>query len=106
MRLGNIMLPIIIVFGFGGCRMGPATYEIFERNMHLGFDSNSFVLHWSKDHREVYSEDKYIYLIEGPKGCICGYFTNRDENPEKVIGWVVLSGEEYCKEQETYFFSF
>jgi hypothetical protein len=47
-----------------------------------------------------------IYISERPKGCIIGYLTNRDNNPEQVIGWIILSGKEYCKEKQAWALSF
>jgi hypothetical protein len=88
-----------------GCKIGPTTYEIFEmhRNYAIG---DSFVLRWGEESREIYSDDKYIYISEYPKGCIYGYFTNKDGKPEKIIGWIILSGEENCKLQQSYAFLF
>jgi len=47
--------------------------------------------------------DIYIYIFKNsPKGCIYGFLTNRDNNPEKVIGWIIISGKEYCKETKSW----
>jgi hypothetical protein len=49
--------------------------------------------------KEMHDENRYIYKFNGDDlRCVYGYLTNRDENPEKVIGWIIISGEEYCKE--------
>ena len=46
--------------------------------------------------------DIYIYVYEddpsSPKGCTYGILTNRDDKPEKAVGWIILSGKENCKE--------
>jgi hypothetical protein len=106
MRLSNIILLTIILFGFSGCHMGPITYEIFERNANSN-TGGEFIPYMNKNKRQIYSEDKYIYIFKGnPKGCIHGYLTNKDDKPEKVLGWVILKGEEHCKEQQGYAFSF
>lgn len=39
----------------------------------------------------------YIYISEGPKGCIYGFLTNRDDKSEVVQEWIIISGKEYCK---------
>ena len=82
--------------------MGPSTYEIFEYTM-------NFNVGWSgipnaNPHlREIYSEDKYIYIFRNnPNGCVYGFLTNRDDKPEKVIGWIIISGKEFCKQQRSY----
>lgn len=44
-----------------------------------------------------------IYIYIGKKGqCEYGFLTNRDNNPEKVIGWIIISGKEHCKEQQAW----
>lgn len=98
----NIILALAISIFFSGCYIGVASYEVFERdrNYHIGLDHipKSF----GPDSRNIYSEDKYIYISERPKGCHYGYLTNRDDKPEKVIGWIIISGKEYCKEQQAW----
>jgi hypothetical protein len=99
MKTVNILLLIIILFGLGGCKVGPTNYEIFEKSMNYEIDS-SYYPTYLKKMREIYSEDKYIYVLyvsQIPEECVYGYFTNRDNKPEKVIGWVILSGEKNCK---------
>ncbi|NLO17773.1 MAG: hypothetical protein GX118_06235 [Arcobacter butzleri] len=102
----NIILIFIASILLNGCYMGSATYEVFERsrNYHIGKDNipKSF----GSDGRNIYSEDKYIYLSERPKGCVIGYLTNRDDKPEKVIGWIIISGKEFCKERQAWALSF
>ena len=43
-----------------------------------------------------------IYISEYPKGCIVGYLTNRDDKPEVVQEWIILSGKENCKITESF----
>ena len=45
--------------------------------------------------------DIYIFR-HNPEGCIHGILTNRDDKPEKAVGWVILSGKENCKQQQAY----
>jgi hypothetical protein len=103
MKIINIIFIPISIFIFNGCYAGTYTYETFEynRNSNIGWAG---IPNANKKYREVYSEDKYIYKYERPKGCHYGYLTNRDDKPEKVIGWIILSGKEYCKEQKNYSF--
>jgi len=95
----NIFLSIFLIFIFTGCFRVPASYEVFE--YHRNYNSGgSFIPNvWGEKHRQIYSEDKYIYTGEHPKGCINGFFTNRDDKPERTLGWLILNGEEHCKEQ-------
>ncbi|MDR1555268.1 MAG: hypothetical protein LBS39_04485, partial [Campylobacteraceae bacterium] len=85
---------------FSGCadHVRTQSYELFKENKNL-IIGGSLIPEMNKDRREVYSEDRYIYKFETPPKCFFGYLTNKDENPEKVVGWVILSGEEYCKQQ-------
>lgn len=103
MRLRNIIFIVLFLSMLSGCRMGPSTYEIFEYHRNwtvkaIDIPKVNYRL------REVYSEDKYIYKFEYPKGCHFGYLTNRDDKPEKVIGWIIISGKEFCKAQKNYTF--
>ncbi len=98
----NIILVIAVSIVLSGCRMGPSTYEIFERNMNSAIGT-SWVVSANPHLREIYSEDKYIYIFKRiPEGCFHGYLSNRDDKPEKVIGWIIISGKEFCKEQRSY----
>ncbi len=48
--------------------------------------------------RKIYDKNHYIYIVEYPQGCIFGYLTNRDNKIEKMTGWVIISGKEFCEE--------
>jgi hypothetical protein len=106
MRLSNILLLATLLFGLGGCMMGPTNYEIFEMNVNWSFERNIFAFKGNKDFREIYSDDKYIYVFRRINGCVYGFFTNRDDKPEQALGWVILSGEENCIMQQSYSFLF
>jgi hypothetical protein len=99
------LLSFISLLSFSGCYIGDPTYEVFEsaRNIQIGYSSIPIA---NSEYREIYSEDKYIYKMERPKGCHFGFLTNRDDKPEKVIGWTILSGKEYCKEKQAWALSF
>ncbi|MDR0467344.1 MAG: hypothetical protein LBG67_00660 [Campylobacteraceae bacterium] len=74
------------------------SYAKFAENLNLTI-GGSHIPERNQARREVYSEDKYIYKFETPPKCSFGYLTNRDDKPEKVIGWVVLSSKEFCRRQ-------
>jgi len=99
----NTVFIVLVLIGLNGCYIGPATYEVFESNMNSAIGT-SWVTSANKKGKRVYSEDMYVYVYERPKNCIHGFLTNRDDKPEKVIGWIILSGKEYCKEQQAYGF--
>ena len=105
MKIKNIILIFIVCsILLNGCYLGPKTYEIFERNMNSAIGT-SWVVSANPSLRKVYSEDKYIYIFKGiPEGCVHGYLTNRDDKPEKVISWIIISGKELCKQQQAYGF--
>ncbi len=102
----NIILILMVSFMLNGCYIGPATYEIFEQTVNLNA-YHIFNPKTTKLEREIYDKDKYIYITRDypfAPGCVFGYLTNRDDKPEKVIGWIIISGKEYCKEQQAYGF--
>lgn len=100
----NIILFIIVSIVLSGCRYGPATYEEFVHQRNFNAKYMNFP-NLASHLREIYSEDKYIYIFRNThKGCVYGYLTNRDDKPEKVIGWIIISGKEFCKEQKNFTF--
>jgi thioredoxin-related protein len=103
MKIVNLFL-FVMLFIFSGCRMGPTMYEVFERKMNFNV-GKSFIPHMNKQYREIYSNDKYIYIFEDGQ-CVYGFLTNRDGKPEKVVDWIILSGKKYCKEQQQWILSF
>jgi len=98
MKIRNIILVFIVCIILSGCYFKTATYNMFQikRNASLYKD---LIPKYHKERKEIYDENRYIYKFNGDDlRCVYGYLTNRDENPEKVIGWIIISGEEYCKE--------
>lgn len=100
MKINNLFL-FMAVFMVSGCYMGAKTYEVFERNLNHNVGS-SFIPSQNKKLRKIYDESRYEYVMHGSEGCVYRYFTNRDDKKEKVIGWEIISGKEYCKEQQAY----
>ncbi|WP_033915506.1 hypothetical protein [Campylobacter sputorum] len=98
MKVRNFIFRIGIMIALEGCVVGPATYENFVRNMNLNAEINTPIMEKWKN-KEIYDENRYIYKIKRPDGCHYGFLTNRDDKPERVIDWIILSGKEYCKDQ-------
>jgi hypothetical protein len=102
MKTVNIVSLIICLLGLGGCYppqyVNPQSYRLFKENKDLSI-GGSLIPEMNQHRREIYSEDKYIYKFEAPPKCVFGYLTNKDDKPEKVIGWVILSGKDFCRQQ-------
>jgi len=100
MKIINLILVVIIPLVYTGCRMGPTTYEVFERlnNARIG----GVVFPAMRDKETIYDKEYYIYPIERPKGCIWGYIVKRSDEKKIIVGWRIISGEEFCKEQQAY----
>ena len=101
MKFRNFILFIITLVGCSGCYFKTATYEIFKykRDGELYEWNNQNIPKYHSERREIYDDNRYIYKFNGedPR-CVYGYLTNRNDKIEKVVGWVILSGKEYCKE--------
>ncbi|WP_148626079.1 hypothetical protein [Aliarcobacter cryaerophilus] len=96
----NIIFILLTLIVFTGCPYGEPTYETFLKNMELNkriWTPNEYMIN---NFREIYSEDRYIYRFERPKGCHFAFLTNRDDKPEKMMEWIIISGKEYCKHQK------
>ena len=97
MKIRDIAMCLAGLVGFGGCNYFTPTYEIFAGNM------DNQLKYWepnkyNNNMRQIYDENRYIYIYENdPKGCTYGILTNRDDRPEKAVGWIILSGKENCK---------
>lgn|SRR5574344_1625297 len=101
MRVRNIVLILFSIFIFNGCYFKTATYDMFKykRDHFVSKHNNQLIPKYHKERRKVYDENRYIYKFNGDDSrCVYAYLTNRDENPERVIEWFIISGEEYCKE--------
>ena len=102
MKIRDIAMCLAGLVGFGGCNYFTPTYEIFAGNM------DNQLKYWepnkyNNNMRQIYDENRYIYIYENdPKGCTYGILTNRDDKPEKAVGWIILSGKENCKQQQAY----
>ncbi|QKF63856.1 hypothetical protein [Campylobacter mucosalis] len=100
MKFGSIVSFLMIVIGLSGCYIGAPSYEVFAKNMNLNAKINSPIVHKWKN-REIYDENRFIYKINWNKeGCVVGFLTNRDDKPEVVQEWIILSGKEFCKDRQ------
>ena len=102
MKVKDVVLGLVMILGLGGCHMGPYTYEVFANNMELNMRNWTPSEYMINNIRQIYDENRYIYISEYPKGCIVGYLTNRDDKPEVVQEWIILSGKENCKITESF----
>ena len=98
MKVKDVVLGLVGSMVLSGCNYFTPTYEIFAGNM------DNQLKYWepnkyNNNMRQIYDENRYIYIYEDdPKGCTYGILTNRDDKPEKAVGWIILSGKENCKE--------
>ncbi|KEA45184.1 hypothetical protein CR66_09450 [Campylobacter mucosalis] len=101
MKKENVALMILCAFALSGCYFKTATYENFKsrRDGELLPWNNYKIPKFNSSRREIYDENRYIYKFEAEDSrCVYGYLTNRNDDFERVIGWIILSGAEYCKE--------
>jgi hypothetical protein len=102
MSVQTIALASGVLLFLNGCYFNTATYQMFviKRNFYLASNNNQLIPKQYIHLRKIYNEKKCIYELKGddPR-CIYGYLTNKDERPEEVIDWIILSGKKYCKEK-------
>ena len=102
MKIRDVAMCLVGLVWFGGCVYITPSYEVFAGNM------DNQLKYWepnkyNNNMRQIYDENRYIYIYEDdPKGCTYGILTNRDDKPEKAVGWIILSGKENCKQQQAY----
>ena len=102
MKIRDIVMCLTGLVWFGGCVYITPSYEVFVGNMDNQvkyWESNKY----NNNMRQIYDENRYIYIYEDdPKGCTYGILTNRDDKPEKAVGWIILSGKENCKQTSSF----
>ncbi|AFL68659.1 hypothetical protein [Sulfurospirillum barnesii] len=99
MKIISLILTITPLI-YTGCYMGASTYEIFKKNMDLQIGRGLYP--GMKDRKKIYDGEYDIYSAEYPKGCNWGYLVKRNDEKKTIVGWKIISGEEYCKEQQAY----
>ena len=102
MKIRDIAMCLMGLIMFSGCNYFTPTYEIFAGNMDANMRNWTPTEYMINNFRQIYDENRYIYISEYPKGCIVGYLTNRDDKPEVVQEWIILSGKENCKITESF----
>lgn len=103
MKIKNILLISIILVILNGCYVGPATYEVWKGNTDLGIGMKLYKeekLYIEEGKKKIYDKNHYIYIIEHPKNCIYGYLVEKNDKKRIRVGWVIISGKEFCKERQ------
>ena len=99
MKIRDVVMCLTGLVWFSGCGYITPNYEAFAGNMDNKVRSWQPSEYKTKNMRQIYDENRYIYVYENdPKGCTYGILTNRDDKPEKAVGWIILSGKENCKQ--------
>ena len=99
MKVKDVVLVLVGSMVLSGCNYFTPTYEIFAGNMDANMRNWTPTEYMINNFRQIYDENRYIYIYEDdPKGCTYGILTNRDDKPEKAVGWIILSGKENCKQ--------
>lgn len=108
MKANNLFL-FIIVFIVSGCYMGAATYGIFERQNESVIKNKISMLSPKLAYiKQDYNKEEYVYIRDSdrikniPDECIFGFITKKDDPKQIAIRWEIISGKEYCKEQQQY----
>ena len=96
----NTVFIALALIGLNGCYIGPATYEVFEKNRNISIGDKIYP--GLKNKKQPYTEEFDIYPVEYIKGCVFGHITRK--NDKTIIDWTILYGKEYCKEQQAYGF--
>ena len=98
MKVKDVVLGLVGSMVLSGCNYFTPTYEIFADIMETRTKDWTPTEYMVSNFRKIYDENRYIYVYEDdPKGCTYGILTNRDDKPEKAVGWIILSGKENCK---------
>ncbi|MDD3325328.1 MAG: hypothetical protein PHN38_09450 [Sulfurospirillaceae bacterium] len=99
MKIINLILVLTPLF-YMGCHMGPSTYEVFKKDRDLSIGRKLYS--GLNDRKKFYDEEYDIYPVEYPQGCIFGYLVKKDDEKKIIVGWRIISGEEFCKDQQAY----
>jgi hypothetical protein len=111
MRINNLLL-LMIVLSISGCYIGSKSYDIFsELNNSIIQNKTSFNSYLGGYVKENYSDELYIYIRNNnkrniPEECIYGFITKKDDPKQIAIDWIILSGKEFCNNQQQWVFSF
>ena len=113
MKIKNFIFIFIISLLLSGCGIGAKSYEVFERQNNSVIRNQISMLYPQLAYiKQNYNENEYIYIKDSsrikniPKECIFGFVTKKDDPKQIPIRWEILSGKEYCKEQQKWILSF
>ena len=114
----RIVLAILYILFLNTCKMGPATYETFKRNLDISVDSGSTFFADFKNRKnankfyikKTYNENLDIFVATPHNNiiddihpnCVWGFLVDKNHPKKPIVGWKILSGKEYCKEQKSY----
>ena len=111
MRVNSLFL-LMIVFMISGCYMGAKNYDVFSGlNNSIIQNKTSFNSYLRGYIKENYNNELYIYIRNDnqrnvPKECVYGFLTKKNDPKQIAIDWVIVSGEEFCNNQQKWMFSF
>ena len=88
-----------------GCRMGPNTYEVFEDNKNSLVKLQPSMDVFSGYDRTDFNETMYIYIRNTHERaidtrCQYGFRTKKNDPDQRPLDWIIISGKEYCKQQQ------
>jgi len=111
MKIRNILLTLITLIFFTGCYTGPKTYDVFKRlndgitNRKMSF--KSYKEHWIQYYtKKEYNQTMNIYIRNNnkrdntPTECVYGFLTHKNDPEQITLGWVVISGKEFCQARQ------
>jgi hypothetical protein len=92
------------------------SYTIFNK-LNNSFIKNkisfkSYNKYWIKYYtKKELNPENYIYIKNNdqrkvPKECVYDFITKKNNPKQIIINWKIISGKEYCKEQQQWIFSF
>ncbi|AXH11277.1 hypothetical protein [Halarcobacter bivalviorum] len=113
MKIKNIIFLLVISLLLSGCGIGAKSYEVFEEQQNSVIRNQISMLNPKLAYiKQNYNENEYIYIKDSsqikhiPKECNYGFITKKDDPKQIPIRWEILSGKEYCKQQQQWILSF
>ena len=110
MKIKNFIFIFIISLLLSGCGIGAKSYEVFERNRDINI-GNKMLGRDKFLQKKEYDNKHYIYIYNNilpdlDGRCVFGYIVEKNDPKQISIDWEILSGKEYCKEQQKWILSF
>ena len=70
---GNILLLLFLMIMLGGCFFpSKANYDTFQSNTDILVGTSFIPRNWGEKHRQIYSEDRYIYIYQNIQKDVLG----------------------------------